>query len=46
MSAAGISMFYASTNAQTAKAEANATLKPGKKVCKVDPIVKTIFCPQ
>ncbi|MBA3972626.1 MAG: hypothetical protein C0504_00245 [Candidatus Solibacter sp.] len=32
MSAAGISMFYASTNEQTAKAEANATPKPGKKV--------------
>jgi hypothetical protein len=33
MSAAGISMFYASTTAQTAKAEAKATLKPGKNVC-------------
>jgi len=31
MSAAGISMFYASTNAPTAKAEAQASLKLGKK---------------
>ena len=31
MSAAGISMFYASTNARTAKAEAAATLEPSKQ---------------